>query len=255
MEGVQDYSIVLFGYENRTTRPVHSGTGTFVKSGGRHYILTAQHCAARLTEYKKVALPIRPADPLIIHRLEPIYIDRRNDDPWGPDLAFIPFSAVDVSNFNAFSRDKRFYDLDKHASQILEEKPKIARNVWSVVGSPYSLSTVTETERVMQLQLQLMAYKVRVLPSIIKDSFDYIEIRVPLNSENALPTFQGLSGGGLWRRQLKSQPDGSLNVVGPHLLVGCAFYETEAKRKYRYIRCHGWRSIYARGLSALRIAT
>jgi hypothetical protein len=249
MEGVQDYSIVLFGHKNPTTQPTHCGTGTLVKSSGRHYILTAAHCAARLTDYKKIGLPIRPAYPLIVQRLDPIFIEQRKEDAWGPDLAFIPMSAVDVSNFTAFSMDKRFYDLDKYAAQILKEVPKVAWNVWSLVGSPDLLSSVSDTRH---LQLQMMVYKATVRPSIRRGKYDYVEIRVPLKSPNALRTFQGVSGGGVWRRQLTSKPDGSLDVVGPHLLVGCAFYETQRKGKSRYIRCHGWRSIYEMGLSELR---
>lgn len=101
------------------------------------------------------------------------------------------------------------------------------------------------------MQLQLMGYKVRAMPPITRGEFDYVEIKIPLHSESALPTFQGVSGGGLWRAELMRATNGSLTIKGRHKLVGCAFYETEAKRKYRYIRCHGWRSIYDKGLRSL----
>jgi hypothetical protein len=254
MLGVHDYSIVLFGYENRATMPVHCGTGTFVKLRDRHYILTAHHCAAQLIKYEKIALPIRPQDPLIIQTSDPIYIGNRKEDEWGPDLAFIPINNVDVNNFKAFSRDKVFYDLGAYSSQILEEKPTIARNVWSLVGSPNLLTTVTDTDKVILLQLPLTAYKVRVGPTVSKNGFDYIDIRVPLDVQSAPSTFQGVSGGGLWRAELKQDIDGSVRVAGPRLLVGCAFYETGAKRKYRFIRCHGWYTIYQLGLSKLELA-
>lgn len=96
-----------------------------------------------------------------------------------------------------------------------------------------------------------MVYKVRVMPRITKGELDYLEVRVPLDSKNALPTFQGLSGGSLWRAELKREQDGSLTIKDRHKLVGCAFYETDVKQKYRYIRRHGWRSIYEKGLSLL----
>jgi hypothetical protein len=89
------------------------------------------------------------------------------------------------------------------------------------------------------------------MPQVLKDGFDYVEVRVRLDSKNAIPTFQGLSGGGLWRAELRREKNGSLTLGGPHKLVGCAFYETAAKGKYRDIRCHGWVSIYDKGLSKL----
>jgi hypothetical protein len=167
----------------------------------------------------------------------------------GPDLAFIPIHAIDVRALNAISRDKVFYNLARHQSDILATRPRIADNIWALVGVPFRLSEVIEAEK--QMQLQMMGYKVRVMPPFTRGEFDYVEVRIPLASENVLPTFQGVSGGGLWRAELKRDRNGSLTINGHHMLVGCAFYETEAKRKYRYIRCHGWRSIYDKGLSLL----
>src|SRR4051812_11880574 len=109
MEGVHDYSIILFGYQGPSTMPVHSGTGTLVKFGEAHFILTARHCAERLTEYNQICLPIRPnSPPLVIQMLDPIYIGDRKIDEWGPDLAFVPIHPVDVKSINAVSH-KIFY--------------------------------------------------------------------------------------------------------------------------------------------------
>lgn len=248
MEGVHDYSIILFGYQGPSTMPAHSGTGTLVKFGEAHFILTAHHCAERLTEYNQICLPIRPnSPPLVIQMLAPIYIGDRGVDEWGPDLAFIPIHPVDVKSINAVSH-KIFYNLSRYESEVLNEEPTIRNSIWAVVGSPAFLSKVKPP---LELELQLMAYKVRVERPVVKDGFDYIDIRVSLDSENALPTFQGLSGGGLWQTEIKRTCGDSLTIVRPHRLVGCAFYETEAQGQYRYIRCHGWRSIYERGLSKL----
>jgi len=248
-EGVHDYSIVLFGYDDPNTAPAHCGTGTLVKFRDDHYILTARHCAARLAEYNKTAIPVRPGHPLFIQSMPPVYVGERKDEAWGPDLAFIPIHAIDVRQLNAISRDKIFYNLTRHQSEILASRPRIADNIWALVGAPFRLSEIIEADK--QMQLHMMGYKVRVMPPITRGEFDYVEVHIPLASENALPTFQGVSGGGLWRAELKRDRNGSLTINGRHKLVGCAFYETETKRKYRYIRCHGWRSIYDKGLSLL----
>lgn len=250
-QGVHDFCVVLFGYEDPIKKPRHCGTGTLVKFRDNHYILTAGHCAKELSKFDKIAIPVRKGSshPLFIQSVPPVYVGERREDAWGPDLAFIPMAAVDVRNLNAISHDKIFYNLGRHRSEILDSRLRIADNIWALVGSPYKLSETNESEKLMRLQL--MGYKARVKRPIRKDEFDYLEICVPLDSENALPTFQGLSGGSLWCAELKRGLDGSLMLNAPHKLVGCAFYETEAKRKYRYIRCHGWRSIYDKGLSLL----
>lgn len=249
MEGVHDHSTILFGYRNPTTMPVHSGTGTLVKLGQEHFILTAHHCAERLVEYDQFCIPVRPnGPPLVMRMLGPIYVGERKDNKWGPDLAFLPIHPVDVKSINAFSH-KIFYNLNRFEPDVLREGPKIRSSIWAVVGSPALLNKVSPPR---EMELQLMAYKVRVERPLTKDEFDYIDIRVTLGGRNALPSFQGLSGGGLWQAEIERQGDGSLALVGSHRLVGCAFYETEAQGQYRYIRCHGWRSIYERGLSKLR---
>lgn len=244
-DGIHDHSIVLFGYQNHPAMPVHSGTGTLVKSRGKSYILTAHHCAQRLMEYDRICLPVRPGGPpLIVRRLDPVYVDEPREQAWGPDLAFLPIHPIDINNLNAFSH-KFFYNLDRSGPSILQDPPKPTNGIWSVLGAPVRLS---KSKAPRELEIPLMAYQVTVKSPIEKYGFDYLEIRVPLDSANALPTFQGLSGGGLWHTEVGRHFDGTVSIVGSHRLVGCAFYETDAKRKYRYIRCHGWRSIYERGV-------
>jgi hypothetical protein len=154
--GVHDYSIILFGYEDPEAKPNHCGTGTLVRFKNNHYILTASHCAALLGKYKHIAIPVRPGHPLFIQSLPPIYVGESRDKPWGPDLAFVPIHAVDVRQLNAISRDKVFYNLGRHQSQILAERPVIANNIWALVGAPDKLTRLTGPR---QLELHLMSYQ------------------------------------------------------------------------------------------------
>jgi hypothetical protein len=226
----------------------HCGTGTLVKSGNEHFILTAAHCAERLAEYDEIGLPIRfRGDPFLVQRMSPIYVGERKSNEWGPDLAFMPIHPVDVANINANS-NKIFYDLDRYVPGILREEHKIDNSLWAVVGTPVVLSRLQDPKR---LEFTLMAFKVGVESPITKESFDYIDIRVALDGKNALPTFEGVSGGGLWQAEVGRNEDGSLTLVGPRMLVGCAFYQTDPRGLYRYIRCHGPRSIYKHGVPKL----
>lgn len=248
MKGLHEYSVTLFGMPLKGD-PVHRGTGTLVKSGNAHFILTAGHCAEKLVEHDAIGLPIRFGGcPFIIPRLDPIYIGEKKSDEWVPDLAFLPIHHVDVDRINA-NTGKTFYNLERYKDEILREEPKMDNSLWAVVGTPILLSRMNNPK---ELELHLMAYKVKVESPITNEEFDSIDIRVALDGKHALPTFQGVSGGGLWHAELHRNAVGSVVLAGPHRLVGCAFYETEAQGEFRYIRCHGWRSIYEKGLAKLR---
>lgn len=240
--------MTLIGFRNNSDF-THYGTGTLIKSGRQHFIFTAAHCAERLADYDEIGLPIRLSGyPLIIKRMTPIYVSERKTDDWGPDLAFLPIHQIDVENISANS-NKVFYNFDRHADEILQEGPRIENSLWAVVGTPAVLSNLSDPNKA---EFTIMAYQVGIRPPITRDNFDYIHIRVALDGKNALPTFGGLSGGGLWHADIQHKEDGSVTIVGQRRLVGCAFYQTKAEGGFRYIRCHGPRSIYEYGLSKLK---
>jgi hypothetical protein len=245
MHGLPSYTITLVGYrEDETTE--HCGCGTLVTCGNDHFILTAAHCAERLALYYKIAIPIRKGGrPLIIHRMLPVYVGRRDSDGSGPDLAFLPIHPVDAGDLKAKS-DKVFYNLEKHKDEILPLKLRIENSLWAIVGTPSRLSNVSNP---LELEFSLMAYAVGVERATITNGFDYINIRISLEGRNLLPTYKGLSGSGLWQAEIERKKDGSVALIGSRRLVGCAFYETDEQGEYFYIRCHGPRSIYELGLA------
>lgn len=245
MLGLPSYTITLVGYRQDETTE-HCACGTLVISGNDHFILTAAHCAERLVRYDKIAIPIRNGGrPLIIQRMPPIYVGRPNSEGPEPDLAFLPIHPVDAGELKAKS-NKVFYNLEKHKEEILPLKLRIENSLWAIVGTPAHLSNVSNP---LELEFRLMAYAVGVEPATIADAFDYINIRISLGGRNLLPTYKGLSGGGLWQADIERKKDGSVALISSLRLVGCAFYETDEQGEYCYIRCHGPRSIYELGLA------
>jgi hypothetical protein len=77
-----------------------------------------------------------------------------------------------------------------------------------------------------------------------KDEFDYLSLNVSYENRTDLPdTFEGVSGGGIWRAVLYRSDDGKISSSEP-LFLGVAFWQTIPKNNLRSIIGHGWRSIY-----------
>ncbi|MCJ7497964.1 MAG: hypothetical protein MUO78_07510 [candidate division Zixibacteria bacterium] len=77
-----------------------------------------------------------------------------------------------------------------------------------------------------------------------KDEFDYLNLSVSYENRTDLPdTFEGVSGGGIWRAELYRSNDGKILSSEP-LFLGVAFWQTTTENNMRSIIGHGWRSIY-----------
>ncbi len=247
MNKLFEYSITLIGVRREGREAAHCGSGTLVRSGERCFILTAAHCAEAIISYQRIGIPLTNRETRFsIGILNPIFASRRESEEWGPDLAFLPIHPIDVDSL-LNTANKKFYNLDRNRKTMLAEGPQIESGVWSLVGAPDLLSDRDYPGKVIP---KSMAYSVGVEPPSTRNDFDYIQIRVALDGQNALPTFQGVSGGGLWRSEVGRGENGKSELVKV-TLEGCAFYETSAQGEYRFIRCHGRRSIYEKGLYQL----
>jgi hypothetical protein len=97
MEDPPMYSVTLVGIRQEI-ECVHCGSGTFVKTGDRHFILTANHCAKPLFELERFGLPIRLGDkPLMIEKI-PLFMLEPGNQTLGGRLSqgfwhFIPTSS------------------------------------------------------------------------------------------------------------------------------------------------------------------
>jgi hypothetical protein len=247
MDAATMYSVTLVGVR-REIECTHFGSGTFVKTGGRHFILTANHCAKPLFEYERFGLPIRFGDmPLMIEKIPPIYIGSRTSDEWGPDLAFIPLDPVDVSTIHA-SSNKTFYNLDKYQEEMLARESPIDNHLWAVVGSPFDECNF---ENPPQYEFMRRTITLNVERARTRDGLDYLEVKVPTDGISST-FFKGISGGGLWHADVHRDDNGTYRLFYTPRLEGVAFYRTNPEGDIIRIRFHGRRSIYEYALGFLR---
>ncbi|MEK6303318.1 MAG: hypothetical protein AABO41_21625 [Acidobacteriota bacterium] len=245
------YSVTLVGIDPGNNFR-HCGSGTLVKSGDQHFVLTAQHCAEPLCKYESIGFPIGlQGSPFIVQKLPPIYVGERTTDEWGPDLAFLPIHPVDVKHIHDNS-NKTFFNLDRYEDEMLAGSAKTNRHLWAVVGSPISESNIEGPE---SYHFKRNTYSADIKSIARAGPFDYLEARASLAGEPLTPDFlKGLSGGGVWYANLGQREDGNYDLTEDPRLEGVAFYRTESDEAGTFVklRCHGRRSVYQQGLTELR---
>jgi hypothetical protein len=249
MDGPPMYSLTLAGIR-RKLESIHCGSGTLVKAGDRHFILTASHCIKPLFESDQIGLPIRLGDrPLLIQKLPPIHVGIPACQDWGPDLAFIPLDPIDVANIHN-SSNKTFYNLDIHQEEMLSGQPKIDYHLWAVVGSPFDECDFSHPPR---YEFMRNTFNVAIEKTITNHDFDYLEVRIPL-TDYPSTYLQGVSGGGLWHAEVERDKfTRAVRLLTAPRLEGVAFLRTVKQEDgFPRIRFHGRRSIYQHGLSAIR---
>jgi hypothetical protein len=238
------YGVTLLGVDRSAGKVDHQGSGTFVKSGDRHYILTAGHCARDIQYYPEMGLAISGNRQGTTHPI-PKPINVAPIRVTGPDMAFMPLTE-DIVEYITQNSDKEFYDLDRHRDNLLKDDPKIRFGLWVIVGAPLLMVGVEGGSR----SIRLMGYSAWVDESFVEDDFDYIEVRA---HRSQLPTFQGMSGGGLWQVELGRKEDQSIVFASEPRLEGCGFVErSQDDDEFIHFRCHSRNSIYQVGLNELR---
>lgn len=249
MTEAEYHTVVLLGVRGRR-EVTHCGTGTLIRSGDRYFILTAAHCVNKIVKFEELGLVLKNEEHrFTVSIMQPIYIGNRISDEWGPDLAFLPLQPNDAGKISAYS-NKIFYNLDRFEAEMVGEDPAYKNGYWVLTGAPDVYSTFEEPSR---LGYKAMAYHVNVAEPIIKNDFDYLHIPVALDRKNVPANFEGVSGGGLWWMETSKADDESVVLAKSPRLEGCAFFETPPQGEQVFIRCHGWRSIYVKGLAELRL--
>jgi hypothetical protein len=259
LERFEAYSVGLIGVRRRSvpsgrgpeefikTAERRCGCGTLVKTNDRHFILTAAHCARELAKWDDIGVTTSSANNFTIPIGTPTFVGEWQSQEWGPDLAFLPIPPDKVGVINAYT-SKVFFNLDKNQEKMLNTSPTLKNCVWVLIGTP----DVYSVEHEDALEVKLMAYRLGSVGwSMARGEFDYVH--VPMLGSDLPPTFQGVSGGGLWRAEIERNPDGSFASIGDPKLEGCAFYEFALPdQNCLVVRCHGRRSIYQLGLDSLR---
>jgi hypothetical protein len=253
VEAIGDYSVALAritGDDPATFQIL--GSGTCVKRGSLHGILTAHHVLH--AHRPPVRLGTTGPDRILFlakggrvpgamqHELveNPLGVPHGTGD-YGPDLTFIPLPI------NSSLRGTcAFWNLDQPPEKILNTFAMDRACIVST-GYPQFRHDTKITGRAIHAAVTLQGGAGALMPGDIvrRKGWDFINLECDYAAFPHLPnSYAGISGGGIWSallggsaRQLK------LKRLG---LVGVNFWETKIKNRKRMIRGHFVRSIYER---------
>lgn len=233
------------------------GSGTFIRYRNLYGIVTADHVVAEshLQECRSLGINLPGIAKGGAHR---IVIDqshwqycqcgKASSSPSGPDLGIVILGRQD--DIDTIQSSRSFWNVERYPGGITTYPPTVGADVWTVIG------LINEWRKDEDSVLGFTSCQRYGIPKIVSsivderqnDVYDYLHFLLPDNS--VLPaSFQGMSGGGLWRIPLLVGSDKNVHCNYP-VLSGVAFYELH-EHKRRVIVCHGQKSVYERVPAAL----
>lgn len=238
------HSMICLGHACMKEKRVSPcGSGTLVRRGGIHGILTAAHVVHELRDKDEVALFLTKGRGLFtFDRGTPIFsecVDARFSEE-GPDIGFIQIPNAKVGTIGAV---KSFVNLDNQAAKIEGGQPDLDGSLWCATGFPVAMGDQKPDGEFLHTTLFGLVSLGIVDGYEERDRFDYYSVGVELNADDSLPTsYAGMSGGGLWQITIRRNGD-EIEPVDKYL-SGVVYYQTEIKDDFRFIKCHGRKSIY-----------
>ena len=215
-----------------------AGTGTLVVISNRYYILTAAHVWERLESALRFGIS------LIENRDHKTWIDPKTITPtlvkppdsrwneWGPDVALLNIPEVIVGGIKAH---RVFEDIATPGKML--NAPTV--EFWAVIGTPKEHGTFTPNHAEVQIAAFFGNPKYQR-----RGEHDYYDLEVNTASPGMPKSFQGVSGGGLWRILAYISEETKKADWVPRL-KGVAFFELAATGDKVIIRCHGPKSLTA----------
>lgn len=233
------------GESTKSGMPQLFGSGTLVRVGKCHAILTAEHVVRELPTSGRLGLllgPSRQDFTVDIQGLTYLRIARGKVDQTGPDLGAIVLSST---LYGAIGSKKLFWDLNRDREELLRIPPDRQTGFWFVNGFPDSeRSNVPHEDGRGDVVRYLNLSGVGAPDEPTLDGeHDYYRFPVkPANLPDIPSSFGGMSGGGLWQFQIRRDKSGKLVIVPP-LFSGVVFYQVRAANECALI-CHGRKSVY-----------
>lgn len=235
-----------------------AGSGTLVTVGPVHGILTAAHVLRNLPDEGEVGIAqFRPGTGFLhkktitMEYAEKLTIAGDVDGPEGPDLGFLRLSRQDVGALEAHGV---FFNLEKRRTSVLAGDQPGTRYFDGISGTVAEWTTDLPAERGFhRVKVFRSLYGVgNVVSEHGSNAFDILEFEVSYDSECESPiSYQGVSGGALWRAYCHDGDDGQLSLSSK-LVFGVAFHQSPIFENKRIITCHGPRSIYGPLIEAIR---
>ena len=239
------------------------GTGVLVSVLGHKFILTARHVTDFIIEsgYDLVIfLALQKSDQLIC-RLEDLDLKsyvfdlgKGPDEESGPDLSLIVLSPDKIESLVG---SKSFSNLDLYRDSVLSSGMTLEEfrsTSFFIQGHPAENLLVDEKVG----RFSVHNYTCFTFPSgykLSEDGHDYLNF--PVGGEYCSYPFPdspdlrwhdvldwgGVSGGGVWKMDLRRSEEGRIKF-SPPILFGIAFYQRKKDGKAYEIKTHGPVSIY-----------
>ncbi len=248
-ERVSHFSIGLVRVEHGAEKLTDlAGSGTLVRVGEAHGILTADHVLHHLRKENEIGLLLARLGQPILHRptiqrqtMQWIKLRDEGPEDEGPDLGLMLLSDIDVGALRA---RKSFYSIAPE--RLVQPPPGLNDGLWFLCGFEGDATTVRGPERGFDRIYTFSGTCGRgaVDREYRVGDFDYFEFEAGYGGPSGPPqSFGGYSGAGLWQTPLRRRTDGSLEMKEV-LLSGVAFHESPRVENRRIIKCHGRQSIH-----------
>jgi hypothetical protein len=236
------------------------GSGTLIRVGDQHGILTAAH-VARIVEKADQPIGVNIADHphgFFIPKqcFEHIIVGASEslDDAHGPDLSIL--RILDLNDLATIKSKKSFYPLDRSNVIRFWESLPINEMLWHLVGAPDERSS---SEGVFGTRDHILGVKHFLGEATYKErqirgKFDFVTLQLIAGQYSFPSDYGGVSGGGIWLLPLTLDPEigkSTMSYDAP-ILAGVPFYQRGIINGEREIICHGPESIYIRAATMLR---
>lgn len=228
---------------------VCAGSGTLVKLGKVHGILTAAHVLEDLPSQGRVGLA-KFFGSEVHYRKQTIEMDYskklivrgKGAASDGPDIAFLRLPDKDIGWLEAI---QSFYNLGLHQDDSSKDPPA-PNSVYCMVGAIDERTKDLPGERPGERRKGFEAIMTdgNIMWERDTENVSLIAIKPKVYPDFTLPNgFGGTSGGGLWQIYFKEN-DGKTEYSGVRL-VGVPFYQSEVGQDgFRTITCHSQKDIY-----------
>jgi hypothetical protein len=265
-EIARDVSNFMIGFgiinvRNNVEHVVSAGSGTLVTVGSIHGILTAGHVLKKDPQDTKDARPDNGDVAIILHfetpeqfrritlgmeRTQKLVI-RENRWPNGSDLGFLRLSENDAAMLGAISS---FYNVTKHRDDVLANRLPSPDSTDAIVGIIHERTTVLPARKTQPTSFESIFCLGKSSAIRFVDGYDLFDFEVTNTTDFPLPSsFEGASGGALWRFYLAMKNDAP--SVVERRLMGVPFHQSQAGDGKTAITCHGPKSIYAALVAAI----
>lgn len=245
-----DFTVVFITARNGQLAP--AGTGTLVSFRESHYFLTARHVwegegghKSGLKNCDWIRIPLKENSrcrfaigPNEIIPYGPDVPSSWNE--WGPDIALLQIPPERVGSFTAVGRP--FFPLSVKRECQLD----CVLETTFLIGAPALRGTFSAESAVPELQgmnviLGGGRYSATDLAPDLRPQFDFLDVLIDTTQPDVAPSFEGVSGGGLWTVYVYREKGGEIHNF--KILRGVAFWQESLGDWALRVRCHGPQSI------------